>query len=197
MILWFTACGSMSKLESNFDFAAQSWCSEGERTRVLSVYDGDTITVEELSGFEDREDCDDSQNQKIRFLGVSAPEIGSEPECYGDESSLFLASIVEGEQVDLEFDVECVDMFCRRLGWVFLEGTDNRIIDMMEEYSLEGLNDDGSYRLLVNELIIRSGHGVKYRNELDKSERYADRIERAEEEAQEDGSGLWSNCSQP
>ena len=167
MIVWLLACGSMAKLEADFEFANAedgTWCSEDVNTKVLSVYDGDTVTVETLPDVQERESCNDadSRNEKIRLLGVAAPEIGSDPECYGVESAQFLSSILQDEYVELEFDTECIDVFCRRLAWIFLEGADSEIANMMERYSLTGLNDDGSYRLLVNELIIRSGNGVKF-----------------------------------
>ena len=62
------------------------------------------------------------------------------------------------QEVRLQFDVECEDMYQRTFRWVFLDDSDAVVASMMEEYSIAGLQSDGSYNLLVNDLLIRMGY---------------------------------------
>ena len=55
-----------------------------------------------------------------------------------------------------------------------------------------GLYDDGSYDLLVNEMLVRMGYATVYDGELDKSERYKSRLKTAELVAETEGIGGWS-----
>ena len=181
---FFLGCVTLSDLEGQIDLQYQQWCSDSQTAVVERVYDGDTIFL-------------DDQQAGIRLLGVAAPEVDSNTgpgDCYGDESGAFLTSLVEGEKVVLEFDVECEDIYSRRLAWVFLEGDDPEIAGLMSDFDLMGLNEDGSYRLLVNELILRAGYATLFQGEVAKNIRYTDRIEKAEEEAEEGRLGLWSVC---
>jgi micrococcal nuclease len=74
------------------------------------VYDGDTILI--------------NTNQKVRYLGIDAPEIG-----YGAKKSEFMAvaaheeniRLVKKRKVTLEFDRERTDQYGRLLAYVYLE----------------------------------------------------------------------------
>ena len=148
------------------------------------VYDGDTIFLE-------------GEADGIRLLGVAAPELASSSgptECYGDESRQFLTDLVAGEKIILEFDVECEDIYSRTLAWIFIEGDDPEVAGWMADFEIMGLNEDGSYRLLVNELILRAGYATVFQGEVAKNIRYTDRIEKAEEDAESERLGLWSVC---
>lgn len=182
----FISCITLEEFSQQVDLQYQAWCAPSRTERVERVYDGDTIFLE---GVEDG----------IRFLGVAAPEVassnGSEPaECFGDEAGEFLRDMVDGEEVILEFDVECEDLYSRELAWVFLQGNDAHIADIMRRYSLNGLQEDGSYRVLVNEVLIRTGYTRVFQGEIAKNIRYTDRLEEAEQEAKAEGLGLWTEC---
>lgn len=89
--------------------------------RVIRIIDGDTIIV----NF-------DSKNEKVRFIGVNAPETvnpGRPVEKYGKEASAFTKKILEGKKVRLEFDVQYRDKYSRLLAYVYLE--DGRMINRM------------------------------------------------------------------
>ena len=181
MLLWVLGCGSLEQMEQDFPFegAYQTWCDTERNVDVVDVYDGDTITL--------------STAEKIRFLGAAAPEV-SPPECYGDVSADFLRELILDQEVRLQFDVECEDIYQRTLSWVFLDGSDAVVASLMEEYSISGLQSDGSYNLLVNEMLIRMGYAKIFRGDVAENIRYTDLLESAEAEAKEDGLGLWGAC---
>ena len=181
LLLWMWACGSLEEMEKDFPFegAYQTWCDTERSATIIDVYDGDTVTLD--------------TGEKIRFLGAAAPEINP-PECYGDVSAEFLRELLLEQEVRLQFDVECTDMYQRTLGWVFLDGSDAVVASMMEEYSIMGLQSDGSYNVLVNELLIRMGYAAIFRGDVAKNVRYTERLEQAEDDAQFEGLGLWGVC---
>jgi micrococcal nuclease len=174
----------LEKLEEGIDLASQAWCDDSRASQVVDVHDGDTITLS-------------AGSEKIRFLDVAAPEVeklGEPAECFGNESAAFLRSVLEEETIILEFDVECEDMYSRTLAWVFLEGSDPWIAGMMDQYDLPGLMEDGSYSLLVNELLVRGGYAEIFEGDVAQNIRYSERMKEAEEEAELQALGLWSAC---
>jgi micrococcal nuclease len=93
---------------------------------VVSVTDGDTIRV-----------LVDGVEQRVRYIGIDAPEVGSGAEWMGAEATAANSSLVAGRQVVLERDVSKRDQFGRMLRYVWLE------------------TDDGW--LLVNRELVRRG----------------------------------------
>jgi micrococcal nuclease len=183
-LLLLFSCLTLEEFSDQVDLQYQAWCASARTERVERVYDGDTIFLEGV---------DDG----IRFLGVSAPEVASSSgpaDCFGDESGAYLRDLVDGKEVVLEFDIECEDLYSRELAWIFLEGDDAGIVDVMERYDLDGLAEDGSYRVLVNELLIRTGYARLFQGEIAKNIRYTARLEEAEEEAEAEQLGLWNTC---
>lgn len=95
--------------------AALSACSGGgEDDRcgpssgiVARVVDGDTIELE--------------SGERIRYLMIDTPESTTEIECFGEEAKQFNASLVEGKEVALTYDVECTDRFDRTLAYVTVD----------------------------------------------------------------------------
>ena len=78
---------------------------------VSDVVDGDTIEVEPAMDSE----------EEMRLIGVDTPETkdpeeGVEP--FGKEASNFTTSVLEGEEVELEFDAEKEDLYGRVLAYV-------------------------------------------------------------------------------
>ena len=59
---------------------------------------------------------------------------------------------------------------------------------------MQGLDSDGSYELLVNEILVRMGYATVFQGEVDQSIRYKTRMEDAEEAAEEELLGLWWMC---
>ena len=106
----------------------------------------------------------------------------------------FLRELILDQEVRLQFDVECEEIYQRTLSWVFLDVSDAVVASLMEEYSISGLQSDGSYNLLVNEMLIRMGYAKIFRGDVAKNIRYTDLLENAEAEAKENGLGLWGAC---
>ena len=75
--------------------------------RVLSVHDGDTITVQ----FEDRK-------EKVRLIGIDAPEIDQAP--WGVQATDVLRGLVDSKTVRLETDITERDQYRRLLAYVYV-----------------------------------------------------------------------------
>lgn len=81
--------------------------------KVVSVADGDTITVKTYKG-----------KEKVRLAQIDAPEIshfGSPTQPYGKEATVFLKSLVANRSVRVE--VEDVDQYDRNVGTVYAGGS--------------------------------------------------------------------------
>ena len=93
-------------------------CHEAEKSDWLDVrfvIDGDTIIVEDGS----------EKGIKVRLIGINAPESRDfkhrKKEPFGEEASNFLKQLVEGQKVQLSYDVEELDKYGRHLAYVYLE----------------------------------------------------------------------------
>jgi micrococcal nuclease len=95
--------------------AAATRCGAHEAT-VERVIDGDTIV---LPG-----------DLKIRYLLINAPETtDGHNDCYGASAAQFNRDLVLGKTVQLDYDVDCQDMFGRTLAYVTVDGQDvNRLL---------------------------------------------------------------------
>lgn len=101
--------------------------------RVISVNDGDTITID-MAGSE----------ETIRFIGVNTPETHhpSKPvQCFGQEASNFTSNLLRNHDVRLEADQlnDNRDRYGRLLRYVYLE--------------------DGTF---VNLELVKRGYGFAY-----------------------------------
>jgi micrococcal nuclease len=89
-----------------------------EKGRVVSVHDGDSITVSL-----------DGRSEKVRLVGISAPELGDERPEYREAAEAardFARSALKGKTVTLEVDARQGDRdrYDRLLRYVFLgDGT--------------------------------------------------------------------------
>ena len=108
---------SKSKLdEDNFSALSNSSIkSDGLYYDVISVQDGDTITINMMG-----------VSEKIRFIGVDTPETidpDNPPQCYGQESSNFTKANLSGKKVRLEADPtnQNRDRYDRLLRYVYLQ----------------------------------------------------------------------------
>ena len=106
-------------------------CATEREVDIRCVLDGDTVSLGRCG----------AEGERIRLLGINAPEIahdGEDAECYGDEATDQLAGLIENETVWLSFGAECIDSYGRTLAWLWL------------------LSDDDP--ILVSEWMLRHGH---------------------------------------
>ena len=137
--------------------------SDGRLYPVVKVADGDTVTV-----------VIDGVRQRVRLLGIDAPELGSPGECFGRESADRAAALLTGTSVQLIADdtQDDRDRYGRLLRYVVLA--------------------DGT---LVNGMLVRDGDAREYT--YDEPYRYQQQFRALEEEARASGAGIWSaDCRQ-
>jgi endonuclease YncB( thermonuclease family) len=135
--------------------------------RVTKVIDGDTISVEVYS-----------QVQPVRLIGVDAPETmapGQPIGCFGKEASAYTKKVLTDKLVRLEIPRigDSEDAYGRTLAYVYLD-----------------TNRDGDYEHLFNGDLIELGLA----RTTTFSHAHRREFERAREEAEERGAGLWSVC---
>ena len=142
--------------------AALAGCSErsaacgAHEAIVERVVDGDTIVV--------------SGGVRVRYLLVDAPEnTNGHDECYGPSATRFNADLVLGKTVELEYDVECRDVFDRTLAYVTVDGQD------------------------VNQLLVERGYACVLHIPPDGDARVAE-FEALESAARAARRGLWGAC---
>lgn len=125
------------------------------RGTVVQVIDGDTVELE--------------SGARIRYLLVDTPENTTDVECYGPESTQFNADLVEGEDVALSYDEECVDDYGRVLAYVSVGDRE------------------------INSLLVERGFGCALYIPPNGQER-RDEFESLEARARADSRGLWGAC---
>jgi micrococcal nuclease len=126
---------------------------------VTDVVDGDTIEVEPAIDGE----------EEVRLIGVDTPETRDpeeEIEPYGPEASKYTSAKLDGEKIELEFDVEKRDQYGRILAYVYPVGKD-----------------------MFNEDLLELGYAQVYT--VSPNDKYEDRFEEAQEEAMDDDIGIW------
>ncbi|MHA2620295.1 MAG: thermonuclease family protein [bacterium JZ-2024 1] len=79
---------------------------ERDPLTVVSVYDGDTITL--------------ADGRNIRYLGINTTEIG---ETFSEEARVANRDLVLGKVVRLELDEQTTDSYGRTLAFVWVNGT--------------------------------------------------------------------------
>jgi len=135
--------------------------SQPDGATVTKVVDGDTIVVN-IGGSEYR----------VRYIGVDTPESTTKQECYGREAARFNRSLVDGQTVRLERDVNETDRFGRLLRYVYLPSGE-----------------------MVNEVLIREGYALA--RSFPPDVKYQERLRAAEREARQARRGLWAACPNP
>jgi micrococcal nuclease len=127
--------------------------------RVTRIISGDTFEARIGSAVE-----------RIRLLGVNAPEITGQAECYGREATAIAADLLSGSNtLRLERDVTDRDRFGRlvRYGWL----------------------SDGR---LLNEVLVAEGYAQLF--DFSPDMKYRQRIVAAEQSARAAKRGMWSHC---
>ncbi len=81
---------------------------DGDRARIVWVYDGDTVDAETLSG----------ERDKVRLLGINTPE---RDECFAETASRVLRELVKDEVVTMTSDVTDRDQYGRLLRYLWLD----------------------------------------------------------------------------
>jgi micrococcal nuclease len=136
---------------------------------VTKVIDGDTAYVRFSDGIE----------EKVRFIGVDAPEInhptkGLEP--FGTEAETFARLTLEKERIWLEFDIGERDQYDRLLAYLWLELPTDFSDAELREYQFNA-------RLLLE--------GYAEQVIFEPNVKYVDYYYRYEEEARQARRGLW------
>lgn len=165
-ILALLACPGLDRVPIVVGDATEAErCASDEEAEVACTLDGDTLQIGACGG------------ESVRLLGVDADEIAhsetEQDECYGPEAAAYLADLLTGETVRLEYDRECQDAYGRTLAYVYA-------------------TDDDGVEYLVNERVIREGMAYFYEEFADI--RLADTLAAAEAAAQADNAGLWAVC---
>jgi micrococcal nuclease len=188
-LLAFIQCTPLEERVKMFD---AGWCADPKNGSAACILDGDTF---DLVGCERTLD-DTGDDDRVRLLGIQAPEIahGADvAECYGDEATEFLSRVLQGRTLRLEFDEECYGYYNRTLAWIFISGeSDDPLREELEMFEEIGVNEDGSFDVLVNELMVRAGYARIY--EAEEEGRYFDRLQQAELQAAHSDQGLWAAC---
>lgn len=133
---------------------------------VVSVADGDTITVEV-----------DSRRERVRYVGVDAPEVanagsGAAAECGADDATDANRALVEGVELTLERDATERDRFGRLLRHVWI-------------------TEDGRW-VHVGEALVAEGR-VEARS-FPPDTRHDQRLDRAQRAARAERAGIWGDC---
>lgn len=138
--------------------SASSTVTELE-VELVEVLDGDTIAV-----------VIDGVAERVRLIGINTPEAG---ECFADEATAALATLVAGRSIRLESDTSDRDRYDRLLRYVWV--------------------DD----LFANEELVFGGFAIARRYEPDTA--MAERFEAAQAEARGSAAGLWATdaCGAP
>ena len=103
-----------------------------EKTKALSIIDGDTITIRNGLTF--------------RFLGIDAPNRG---DVGYEEAKEYLMNLLADKELSLEYDTYQDDKFGRILGYVWIPCNKTIVIYCHDK------------RALVNEVLIKTNHAKR------------------------------------
>jgi micrococcal nuclease len=88
------------------------------------VHDGDTLFL--------------ADGRKVRLLGVNTPEIGDNLECYGDEATALLRSLLPaGTHVWVQADIEPLDQYDRSLLFIYTDDATNINLELLRQGAAE------------------------------------------------------------
>jgi micrococcal nuclease len=145
--------------------AAREESRDGHReydaaTTVKGILGGDTLRIDPAIDGTD----------VVRLIGVDAPaagktEAGGQP--YGRRASKFAESVLDGEKVGLEFDVERADRYGRLLAYVYPMGNS-----------------------MFNEVLLRKGYAQVYT--IQPNDKHRDEFTEEQDKAKEGKLGIWS-----
>lgn len=163
-------------------------CAPPRRARVACVLDGDTLDLEACG----------PGGERVRLLGVSAPELGGgggPPECWAEQATAALERAVHGRTVLLTSDVDCEDAWGRTLAYVWLDDDLGGLAG--DELAAELASSGPGGRLLVDEWLAAAGHARVFGPERFGELIWQSRLEAAEARAEAGREGLWGACVSP
>lgn len=144
-------------------------CAEAVVVTVVEVIDGDTIDVDPPVTLPDGEVT------RFRLLCINTPETYGTSECWGEEAKDYAIERLEGEQVQLVFDRDCIDMYGRGLAYV----KTRPLVGSGKLFNLE---------------MVREGYAVMI-DDYFTDYTWCPEIAEAAAEAMEAGTGGWGECS--
>ncbi len=142
-----------------------------EKVKITRVIDGDTAYARFADGRE----------EKVRFIGVDAPEINHPTrgiEIYGPEAEEYARSRLAGATVWFEYDIGTHDQYERLLAYVWLTIPDN--------FSDSEIRDK-----LFNAQLLLEGYAVQVI--FEPNVKYVDFFAEYEKEARLNKRGLWGS----
>ena len=127
----------------------------GNAVQVKKIYDGDTIGV-----------VLDGRFEKIRLIGIDAPELDQRP--WGRKAKEYLESLlaVANSRISLEYDIEQRDKYGRILAYIWIQ--------------------DGR---MLNEEMLEKGFAVLFT--FPPNVKYVDRLRAAQKKVRENKIGIW------
>ncbi len=140
-----------------------------DRVKITKVIDGDTAYARFTDG----------SKEKVRFIGVDAPEINHPTlglEKFGSEAEHYTRSLIEGQTIWLEYDEGERDQYDRLLAYLWLE--------IPEE-----LTDREIRSKMFNAQLLIDGYAIQV--VFEPNVKYKSFFSRYEAEAREKGKGLW------
>ena len=177
-------------IEESPEIIPNNACALDRLEFVACVLDGDTFDV----GL-----CGEEAGDRVRMLGVDAPEIEHPPDpadCYGDTAHAELIDLLEGERVLLSFDAECQGIFGRTLAYAWLVDAAYEKVENLPDVDryTRSLPGETEPALLLNEWVISRGYAEVFPEEAFGSLLYQDQLELAQSDAQVAQRGLWGVC---
>lgn len=139
------------------------------RVRITKVIDGDTAYARFTDGSE----------EKVRFIGVDAPEINHPTlglEDFGPEAEYYTRSHIEGKTLWLEYDQGVRDQYDRLLAYLWLEIP-------------EDISDEEIRSKMFNAQLLVDGYAVQV--VFEPNVKYRSFFSQYEAEARDKGKGLW------
>lgn len=134
--------------------------ANGRTMTVSYVHDGDTLFLTAADG----------SREKVRLIGVDAPELQPSEECYAGAARDYLRHLTpEGSTVRVAADLEAQDHYGRSLYYLWTA--------------------DG---VLVNLTLVAEGYGTALKVEPNAA--YWDELLAAEALAKSTSAGLWAEC---
>lgn len=130
-----------------------------EYAKALRVIDGDTVEVLRSGG----------TRESVRLRGIDAPELATffrDKQDYADEAKYFLRSLIEGKNIELQFDTEMQDAYGRTLAY------------------LHDAAGEDVQALLLHEGLARVIGGVRFSRRAE--------YEAMQASAAKEGKGLWA-----
>lgn len=136
------------------------------KARVMKAIDGDTIYVE----------LENSKEEKVRFIGVDAPESTIQVDPYGKEAAAYTKSRLLNKSVWLELDVQERDKYGRLLAYIWLSPPTDE-------------SDEEIRTKMFNAILLLEGYAQIMT--VPPNVKYVEYFKRYQQEAREKNAGLW------